>query len=81
MGGLGDTVCILKDACAPLHDALKTSLLDPSPESAYDYCDKAKDFEEGWSYRNCVNCLQATSDQSYFANCKTLGSISGDTFH
>ncbi|KAL6849511.1 hypothetical protein ACO1O0_009052 [Amphichorda felina] len=68
VGGFGDTVCILEDACAPLHDALKTSLLDPSPENAYDYCDKAKDFEEGWTYRNCVKCLEASVNQSYFAN-------------
>ncbi|KAF9771443.1 hypothetical protein IL306_010909 [Fusarium sp. DS 682] len=47
---------------------MKTSLLKTTPENQFDYCEAEDSIIKSSSYKECLGCLQTTSNQQYLAN-------------
>lgn len=68
--GTINSPCNIDGACAPLEDALETSLLRANKDNQFDYCKAESSIIESTSYKDCISCLKSTSSQKYLANCE-----------
>lgn len=66
--GTINSPCNIDGACAPLEDALETSLLKANKDNQFDYCKAENSIIESASYKDCISCLKSTSSQKYLAN-------------
>lgn len=72
--GTINSPCNIDGACGPLGKALKTSLVNSTSGNEFDFCDASNSAMSGDSYSSCITCLQATTSQTYFSNCKPTSS-------
>ncbi|KAL4726130.1 hypothetical protein ACLX1H_006807 [Fusarium chlamydosporum] len=68
VSGTTNSPCNIDSSCGSLEDALKTSLLKSNTDNQFDYCKAENSIINGPSYKECISCLQSTSDQTYLAN-------------
>ncbi|KAF4469873.1 exo-alpha-sialidase neuraminidase [Fusarium albosuccineum] len=66
--GTINSPCNIDGGCAPLEDALKKSLLNVNNDNQFDYCEAKSSVLESSSYKDCIECLESTSSQTYLAN-------------
>ncbi|KAM0223519.1 hypothetical protein ACHAQD_003158 [Fusarium lateritium] len=66
--GTTNSPCNIESSCGSLEDALTTSLLKVNTNNQFDYCEAEDSIMESSSYKECIGCLQSTSDQQYLAN-------------
>lgn len=64
--------CDIDYACHPLQKALETGNLNPANETEYQYCTAGGSVFQSSSVQNCIQCLQASSDQNYMSNCMNI---------
>lgn len=64
--------CSIDYACLPLQTALTSNFLNSTTDTRYGYCTADKSAWQGSALAPCVSCLQATTDQSYLANCSSI---------
>lgn len=62
------SVCGSPTACGPLQEALR-STKHLGPEDSFAYCFEQSNAFLGENVANCVECLQATTDEKFLANC------------
>lgn len=72
VSGTINSPCNIETSCGSLEDALKTSLLKSNADNQLDYCTAEDSIINGPSYKECIGCLQSTSDQTYLANCESF---------
>ncbi|KAH7266869.1 uncharacterized protein BKA55DRAFT_499131 [Fusarium redolens] len=66
--GTINSPCNIESSCGSLEDALTTSLLQKSSDDQFAYCEADDSIIKSASYKECISCLQSTSDQKYLAN-------------
>ncbi|KAF5553984.1 exo-alpha-sialidase neuraminidase [Fusarium mexicanum] len=66
--GTINSPCNIESSCGSLEDALKTSLLQRTSDNQFEYCKAEDSIIESSSYKECISCLQSTSNQKFLAN-------------
>ncbi|KAG7419620.1 hypothetical protein DER46DRAFT_202820 [Fusarium sp. MPI-SDFR-AT-0072] len=66
--GTVNSPCNIESSCGSLEDALTTSLPRKSSDEQFTYCEADDSIIKSASYKECISCLQSTSDQKYLAN-------------
>ncbi|KAI8659489.1 hypothetical protein NCS56_01166200 [Fusarium sp. Ph1] len=66
--GTINSPCNIDGACGALKDALEVSLLKPTDDNRFDFCDADSKAIKGSSYKECISCLRSTSSQKYLSN-------------
>ncbi|EGU77650.1 hypothetical protein FOPG_04776 [Fusarium oxysporum f. sp. conglutinans race 2 54008] len=66
--GTVNSPCNIESSCGSLEDALTTSLPQKSSDEQFAYCEADDSIIKSASYKECISCLQSTSDQKYLAN-------------
>ncbi|KAF4452898.1 hypothetical protein F53441_4324 [Fusarium austroafricanum] len=66
--GSVNSPCNIESSCGSLESAMKTSLLKTTPDNQFDYCEAQDSIIKSSSYKECIGCLQSTSNQQYLAN-------------
>ncbi|RFN43591.1 hypothetical protein FIE12Z_12172 [Fusarium flagelliforme] len=66
--GTINSPCNIESSCGSLEDALTKSLLKSNVENQLDYCDAENSIFQSTSYKECIGCLQSTSNQKFLAN-------------
>lgn len=67
--GTVNSPCNIQSSCGSLENAMKTSLLKTNPDNQFDYCEADDSIIKSSSYKECLGCLETTSNQQYLANC------------
>ncbi|KAJ9143845.1 Exo-alpha-sialidase neuraminidase [Pleurostoma richardsiae] len=62
------TPCDIDYACQPLQGALESGDLDPANVTEFQYCSVNGGAFGGEAVTNCVQCMQASSGQTYLSN-------------
>lgn len=68
--GTINSPCNIESSCGSLQDALTLSLLKTDNDDHFDYCEVENSIIKSSSYKDCLGCLQSTSNQKYLANCE-----------
>lgn len=63
--------CDINYACEPLKTSLRAGNLDPNNGTQLDYCDADGGKFQTPKVSSCLQCLQASEDQEYTANCES----------
>ncbi|RKL43391.1 hypothetical protein BFJ72_g4215 [Fusarium proliferatum] len=66
--GTVNSPCNIQSSCGSLENAMKTSLLKTNPDNQFDYCKADDSIIKSSSYKECLGCLETTSNQQYLAN-------------
>ncbi|KAF5631234.1 exo-alpha-sialidase neuraminidase [Fusarium sp. NRRL 52700] len=66
--GTVNSPCNIESSCGSLENALTTSLSQKSSDERFAYCEADDSIIKSASYKECISCLQSTSDQTYLAN-------------
>ncbi|KAM0073900.1 hypothetical protein ACKRZS_014769 [Fusarium odoratissimum] len=66
--GTVNSPCNIESSCGSLENALTTSLPQKSSDEQFAYCEADDSIIKSASYKECISCLQSTSDQKYLAN-------------
>ncbi|KAH7188538.1 uncharacterized protein B0J16DRAFT_96074 [Fusarium flagelliforme] len=66
--GTINSPCNIESSCGSLEDALTLSLLKTDTDNQFDYCEAEDSIIKSSSYKECLGCLQSTSNQKYLAN-------------
>ncbi|CEI39307.1 unnamed protein product [Fusarium venenatum] len=66
--GTINSPCNIETSCGSLEDALTKSLLKSNIENQLDYCEAEDSIIKSVSYKECISCLQSTSNQKFLAN-------------
>ncbi|KAG9506011.1 hypothetical protein J7337_002985 [Fusarium musae] len=66
--GTVNSPCNIESSCGSLENALTTSLPQKSIDEKFAYCEADDSIIKSASYKECISCLQSTSDQKYLAN-------------
>ncbi|KAJ4010318.1 hypothetical protein NW752_004992 [Fusarium irregulare] len=65
--GTINSPCNIESSCGSLEDALTLSLKTDT-DNQFDYCEANDSIIKSSSYKECLGCLQSTSNQKYLAN-------------
>ncbi|KLO79891.1 Uncharacterized protein LW93_7336 [Fusarium fujikuroi] len=66
--GTVNSPCNIESSCGSLENALTTSLPQKSNDEQFTYCEADDSIIKSASYKECISCLQSTSDQKYLSN-------------
>ncbi|KAJ4249480.1 hypothetical protein NW762_012337 [Fusarium torreyae] len=66
--GTINSPCNIESSCGSLEDALETSLIKSNEDNRFDYCTAKDSVIKSSRYKECIGCLQSTSNQKYLAN-------------